>query len=454
MRKLKTLDLKKLFAKIFEDEFIIKKPIFMKSLKQELEDRGLLYQCSNEKMFDLYDKGWELFYCGFDPTADSLHLWNFIGFMVAIHIMRRGNKYRALTWWATGMIWDPGWKDAERTFLDEKALDNNQKAISNQISGILENLKDFTGENFEFDFVNNKEFYKDMWYLDFLREIWKYITINVMMSKDTVKKRIEDPKQSISYTEFSYMLLQGYDFAKMYKDDKLKLQIGWQDQWGNLVTGTEIIRKKYESETYALTWPLITDASGKKFGKSEWNAMFLDKNKTSPYFIYQYFMNTADNDISRYLKMLTLIETEEIDEVVKKHMESPENREGQKLLAYKVIEIVHGKKEADLAVKISDFMFGWADRLEVLKWLSADEIETFKNSMWGFDYTWENLFETIVKSELEKSNWNARNAVKSGAVFINEEKIEDFNFDVASAFISEKVLLLRKGKKNFRIIVK
>ena len=426
----------------------------MKSLKQELEDRGLLFQKSNDKLFEEFDAGWKNFYCGFEPTADSLHLWNFIGFIVAIHIMKRGNKYTALTGWATGMIWDPGWKDSERVFLSEETLNNNEKAISKQITWILDNLEKFTWEEFKFDFVNNKEFYKDMWYLDFLREVWKYITINVMMSKDTVKKRIEDPKQSISYTEFSYMLLQGYDFSKMYKDDNMILQIWGQDQWGNLVTGTEIIRKKYESEAYALTWPLITDASGKKFGKSEWNAMFLDKNKTSPYFIYQYFMNTGDNDISRYLKMLTLIETEEIDKVVKNHMESPENREGQKLLAYKVIEIVHGEKEADLAVKISDFMFGWADRLEVLKWLSADEIETFKNSMWGFDYTWENLFETIVKSELEKSNWNARNAVKSGAVFINEEKIEDFNFDVASAFINDKVLLLRKGKKNFRIITK
>jgi len=261
-----------------------------------------------------FDAGWKNFYCGFDPTADSLHLWNFIGFMVAIHLMRRWNKYTALTGGATGMIWDPGWKDAERTFLSEQDLDNNQKAISNQITWILNNLKDFTWEKFEFDFVNNKDFYKNMWYLDFLREVWKYITVNVMMSKDTVKKRIEDPKQSISYTEFSYMLLQGYDFAKLHKDSNMLLQIWWQDQWGNLVTWTEIIRKKYDWESYALTWPLITDATGRKFGKSEWNAIWLDKNKTSPYFIYQYFMNTSDNDVERYLKMLTLIETEEIDE--------------------------------------------------------------------------------------------------------------------------------------------
>ena len=340
----------------------------MKPLKQELEGRGVLYQCSNEDMWEKFEKWWEKFYCGFDPTADSLHLWNFIGFMVAIHIMRRWNSYTALTGGATGMIGDPGWKDSERTFLSEENLDNNQKAISNQISWILETLKNFTDEDYDYWFVNNKDFYKDMWYLDFLREVGKYITINVMMSKDTVKKRIEDPSQSISYTEFSYMLLQWYDFSKMYKDDAMKLQIWWQDQWWNLVTWTEIIRKKYDAETYALTWPLITDSTWKKFGKSEWNAIWLDKNKTSPYEIYQYFVNTADNDISRYLKMLTLIETEEIDDLVQKHMMMPELREWQKILAYEVVEIIHGTKEAETALKISDFMFGGDNRTEILKW--------------------------------------------------------------------------------------
>lgn len=427
----------------------------MKPLKQELEDRGLLFQSSNDKLFEEFDAGGKNFYCGFDPTADSLHLWNFIGFMVAIHIMRRWNKYTALTGWATGMIWDPGWKDAERSFLSEEDLDNNQKTISKQINWIIKNLENFTGENFKVNFVNNKDFYKQMWYLDFLREVWKYITVNVMMSKDTVKKRIEDPKKSISYTEFSYMLLQGYDFTKLFKEENVILQIGGQDQWGNLVTGTEIIRKKYDWESYALTWPLITDSTGKKFGKSEWNAMFLDKNKTTPYFIYQYFMNTSDIDIERYMKMLTLIETEEIDEIVKNHLKKPEDRVWQKLLAYKVVEIIHGKKEAELAEKISDFMF-WnlKNRIEILESLDYEKIEIFKSAIWGFKYNWENLFETIVNSGLEKSNSNARNSIKSGAIFINEEKVEDFNLDLSKKFIHDKVLLLRKGKKNFRIISK
>lgn len=426
----------------------------MKTLKQELQDRALLYQFSSEDLFKKFDEGKGSFFCGFDPTADSLHLWNFIGFMVGVHLMRRGNKYIVLTGWATWMIWDPGWKDAERNFLSSDDLDRNQKAISIQISWILKNLENFTWNNFKYSFVNNKDFYINMWYLDFLREIWKYITINVMMSKDTVKKRIEDPSKSISYTEFSYMLLQGYDFCKLFKDNSVTLQIGGQDQWWNLVTWTELIRKKYETETFALTWPLIVDSTWKKFGKSEGNALFLDKNKTSAYEIYQYFMNTPDLDISRYLKMLTLIETEEIDEIVKKHMEKPEEREGQKLLAYKIVEIIHWIIEADLALNISDFMFGWLDRVEVLKWLNKHEIISFYNALWGFKYTQENLFETIVKSWLTNSNSEARQAVQSWAIYINEQKIIDFNHDVFWDFINDKIFLIRKGKKNFRIVIK
>ncbi len=439
----------------------------MKPLKQELEERWLLYQITNDEIFKKLDKWWVKFYLGFDPSADSLHLWNFIWFMVAVHLMRRWNIYTALTWGATGMIWDPGWKDAERNFLDEKTLANNQKAISKQITEILKNLESFTWDKFSYNFVNNKDFYKNMWYLDFLREVWKYITVNSMIAKDTVKKRIEDPKKSISYTEFSYQLLQGYDFAKMYKDDNMLVQIWWQDQWGNLVTGVEIIRKKYDWETYALTWPLITDSTGKKFGKSEWNAMFLDENKTTAYFIYQYFMNTSDKDLEKYLKMLTLIETEEIEKIVKNHLKNPEKREWQKTLAFKIVEIVHGTKKAKLCEKITNFIFWKAHpnpllegedtakwRLSLLQSLNKEELEIFKKSIWGFDYASENLFEIIVKSGLAKSNTEARQALSSGAIYINEEKISDPKYDFFKDFIDNKFLLLQKWKKNFRLILK
>lgn len=426
----------------------------MKPIKQELQDRWLLYQFSDEKIFELLDEGGKNFYCGFDPSADSLHLWNFIGFMVALHIMRRWNIYTALTWWATWMIWDPGWKNSERTFLSIETLDNNQKAISSQISNMLDKLSNFTEEKYSYKFVNNKTFYENMNFLDFLREVWKFITVNTMMNKEAVKKRIEDPSLSISYTEFSYQLLQGYDYAKMHKEDNMILQIWGQDQWWNLLTWTELIRKKYDSDSYALTWPLITDSTWKKFGKSEWNAMFLSEEKTSPYFIYQYFMNTTDEDISRYMKMLTLIETEEIDEIVKKHFEKPENREGQKILAFKVVEIVHWTKKAELCQKISEFMFGDEDKIEILKNLSDEELKIFQNAMWWINFSSENLFEIIVNSWLENSNSNARKTLESGWISINWQKITDTKYDFSSDFINEKFLLLQKWKKNFRLILK
>lgn len=426
----------------------------MKKIKQELLDRWLLYQFTNDSLFDRFDK-WEWsFYCGFDPTADSLHLGNFIGFMVWVHLMRRWNKYFSLTWWATWMIWDPGWKDSERIFLSEEILNNNQIKISKQMSDIFKNLEDFTWKKFKYDFVNNKDFYKDMNFLDFLREVWKYITVNSMISKDTVKKRIEDPSKSISYTEFSYQLLQWYDFSKLYKDDSVTLQIWWQDQWWNLLTWVELIRKKYDKEVHALTRPLITDSTGKKFGKSEWNAMFLDKSKTSPYFIYQYFMNTSDEDIAKYMKMLTLMETEEVDEIVKSHLVNPEAREWQKLLAYKIVEIIHSDKEAKTAIKISELMFWKQDKIEIIKNSNKDEINSIFSELGWIDYNWENLFEMIVNSGLATSNTDARKVMESWAFYINEQKITDSKYEFSNDFIDNKYLLLRKWKKNFKLVVR
>ncbi len=418
-----------------------------------MEDRWLLYQVSWDSFFEKFDKWEGSFYCWFDPTADSLHLWNFIGFMVWVHLMRRWNKYIALTGWATGMIWDPGWKDAERAFLSEEDLKKNEMKIAAQISEIFMNLTQNLWESFKFWFVNNKDFFEWMSYLEFLRDVWKYITINNMIAKDTVKKRIEDPSKSISYTEFSYMLLQWYDYVRLFEDKWVTLQIWGQDQWWNLVTWTELIRKKLDWEAHVLTWSLITDASWKKFGKSEWNAIWLDKDKTSPYEIYQYFMNTTDEDIERYLKMLTLIEVEEIENIVKNHMKAPEKREGQKTLAYKVVEIIHWEKDANTSVVISDVIF-WDKKIELIKSMDDDMLFELQKAMWWFKYSGESLFETIVNSWLENSNSNARNAIKSWAIFINEEKVSDFNLDLSDKFISDKVLLLRKWKKNFRIITK
>ena len=423
----------------------------MLELKKELEQRGLLYQNSSEDLFSLYEKGNQSLYCGFDPTADSLHLWNFIGFMTAVHFMRRNNKYIAIVGGATGMIGDPGGKDAERTFLSEEQLRKNEQAIRNQIWYLLKNIEEVTGEKLEYEVVNNYDFFKNMSILDFLREVGKYVTVNNMIKKDTVRKRVEDPDKSISYTEFSYMLLQGYDFYKLFADYGVKLQIGGQDQWWNLVTWIELIRKKLDKEAYALTFPLITDSNGKKFGKSEWNAIWLDANKTSPFKLYQFLINTTDEDVERYLKLLTLMDFDEIKKVVEKHKQKPELRYGQKILAEKVVEIIHWKKQAQLAKKLSEFLFGTENKLDILSKLDKSELKEFIKEVWGKKYEWEDLLDLLVNTGLAPSRGQAKKDIKSGAIYMNEKKVE--SFDAKPEFISD-ILLLRKGKKKYAIVEK
>ena len=347
------------------------------NLRQELEARGLLYQMTNENFFDLYEKGGEKFYCGYDPTADSLHLGHFLTFMAAVNFMKRGNTFVMLIGGATGMIGDPTGKTEARAFLGLEELRHNQEAITVQVGQILENLKKLTGKDFQFEVVNNYDFYKDYTVFDWYRTVGKYITINTMLSKESVKKRMENPESGISYTEFSYMLLQGNDFVHLYENNGVKLQIGGSDQRGNMVTGTEMLRKKTagEAESYVMTIPLMMDSSGKKFGKSEGNAIWLDQTKNSPYFVYQYFINTADADVEKYLRAFTLLEIPEIEAIIAQHQEKPELRYGQKQLAKYVIQVLFGKEASEQAEKISEFLFGTGDKLALLKAMSAEEIK-------------------------------------------------------------------------------
>lgn len=424
------------------------------NLQETLQNRWYLYQFSDAAIFEKLEKWEEKFYVGFDPTAESLHMGNFIGFMTAVQLMLRGNTYYALVWGATGMIGDPGWKDAERNFLDIDTLNHNVLSIQTQIGSIIARLEEQTGKKLHFKMVNNLDFYEGVSYLDFLREVGKYHTVNQMIAKDTVKKRIEDPDKSISYTEFSYMLLQGFDYYYLHKNMGVNLQMWGQDQWGNLVTGIELIRKKAEDEVYCFTWPLITDATGKKFGKSEWNALFLDRKKTSPYAIYQYFINTADLDLGRYLKLLTLLSLEDIQEILTKHSASPELRFGQQRLAFEVVKIIHWHRDAELSEKISEFLFGDEDKLTLLKSLSHEEFEVFFESIGWCKYTGQNLFGLFVESGLETSNSTARQTLQNGGMFVNEVQIIDGKHDISSDFIGGKFLLLRKGKKSYKIIKK
>lgn len=426
-------------------------------LREELETRGLIYQFTDEKLFDLYEKWGQKFYCGFDPTADSLQLGNFVSFMTAVNFMKRNNTFVMIIWWATGMIGDPSFKATDRVMLDEATLRNNEKAITKQVQQILENLKSISWYDFKFEVINNYDFYKNMSIFEFLSSAGKYITVNNMLSKESVKKRIEDPEMSITYTEFSYMLLQGYDFLTLYEKHKVKLQIGWSDQRGNMVTGTEMIRKKLwgEAESFVMTFPLITDSTGKKFWKSEWNAIFLDPNKTSPYFAYQYFMNTTDDDVEKYLKIFTLLDFDVVTGIVNNHKQNPELRYGQKQLANYLITTVYGEEAADQSIKISEILFGQGDRLETIKTMSKDNIQALQKETWGCEITETEtkLIDLFSQAGLTESNGEAKKLITSGSLYCNEEKITDIQQIIKKEDFINGVLLLRKWKKQYKIVI-
>ena len=424
-------------------------------LREELEARGLLYQTTNEAFFDLYDQGGEKFYCGYDPTADSLHLGHFLTFMAAVNFMKRGNTFVMLIGGATGMIWDPTGKSEARAFLGLDQLRHNQEAITEQVGQILENLKKLTGKDFQFKVVNNYDFYKDLSVFDWYRTVGKYITLNTMLSKESVKKRLENTESGISYTEFSYMLLQGNDFVHLYENEWVKLQIWGSDQRGNMVTWTEMLRKKTEgeAESYVMTIPLMMDASGKKFGKSEGNAIWLDQRKNSPYFVYQYFLNSADADVEKFLRAFTLLEIAEIEEIVAKHNEKPESRYGQRQLANYVIQTLFGKQAAEQAEKITDFLFGSEDKMQMINEFSREEIQALARETGSCEIN-ENeirVLELLVKCGIVDSNGEAKKIIAQGAIYVNENKISDIASSFSTQDASNGVLLIRKGKKNYKI---
>ena len=424
-------------------------------LREELEARGLIYQATNEAFFDLYDQGGEKFYCGYDPTADSLHLGHFLTFMAAVNFMKRGNTFVMLIGGATGMIGDPTGKSEARAFLGLDQLRHNQEAITLQVGQILENLKQLTGRDFQFKVVNNYDFYKDLSVFEWYRTVGKYITLNTMLSKESVKKRLENTESGISYTEFSYMLLQGNDFVHLYENEGVKLQIWGSDQWGNMVTGTEILRKKTEgeAESYVMTIPLMMDASGKKFGKSEGNAIWLDQNKNSPYFVYQYFLNSADADVEKFLRAFTLLEISEIEEIVDKHHEKPESRYGQRQLANYVIQTLFGKQAAEQAEKITDFLFGNEDKMQMITTFSREEINALARETWSCEINEKEIriLELLVKCGISESNGEAKKLISQGAIYVNEEKVSDISAEFTAQDARNGVLLIRKGKKTYKI---
>lgn len=414
---------------------------------------------TSEDFFDIYDKWGENFYCGYDPTADSLHLGNLVTIMAAVNFMKKWNTFYLLVWWATGMIWDPGGKDVEREFLSEETLRYNQKAITKQVHDLLENLKKLSGQDFKFKVINNYDFYKNMSVLDFLRNVGKYITVNTMIAKDIVKKRVQDPDKSISYTEFSYTLLQWNDFLKLHREENITLQISGSDQRGNITTWTELVRKIENKEVYGFTVPLILDSMGKKFWKSEWNAIWLDQTKNSPYFVYQFFMNTSDEDVSRFLKLFTLLEISEIDSIVERHRADPALRIGQKTLADYVVTTLFGEDASKQAQNISEILFGQEDKMQLIADMSKSDLkalwaETWMITLSALENTTKKILDICTATGISASNWEAKKLIQSWAIAINEDKLENIQREITDADFVNGVVLLRKGKKVFKVVMK
>ena len=395
-------------------------------------------------------------YVGIDPTADSLHIGHLVGVMLLKHFQLSGHKPLALVGGATGMIGDPSGKSNERNLLDETTLRHNQEALKRQLARFL----DFTSNAANAaELVNNYDWMKDFSFLDFIRDIGKHITVNYMMSKDSVKKRLSsESADGMSFTEFTYQLVQGYDFLHLYKNKNCTLQMGGSDQWGNITTGTELVRRIASGKAFALTCPLITKADGTKFGKSEGGNIWLDANRTSPYKFYQYWLNTSDVDAEKYIKIFTFLSKETIESLNEKHRLEPHLRGLQKCLAEEITTMVHSASDLENAIKASGILFGnaTADDLKQLDETTFLEVfegvpqaEIAKNEI-------ENGIDIVSvlneKSGFFKSNGEARRALVANSISVNKEKVTETFVVSAKDLINNQFVLLQSGKKNYFVI--
>ena len=388
-------------------------------------------------------------YIGFDPTADSLHIGSLVQIMILVHLQRCGHKPIALMGGATGMVGDPSGKSKERNMLSEDVLQHNLQSVQKQ----MERFLDFDSGETSAEIVNNYDWFKDFSFLDFIREAGKHISINYMMAKDSVKSRLET---GMSFTEFSYQLVQGYDFYWLYKNKNCKIQLGGSDQWGNITTGTEFIRRKDGGEAFAVTTPLIKKADGGKFGKTEEGNVWLDKRLTSPYKFYQFWLNSSDEDVKKYIRIFTLLTKEEIEKLEAQHDEAPHTRLLQKTLAEDITIRVHSKEDLDAAIKASNILFGKSTSEDLL---SIDQ-ETFLSVFEGVPQfsvckadLETNIFDFLAeKTQVFSSKGEARRMIQSNAVSINKEKISSDKVLSDYDLISSKYLLVQKGKKNYFLI--
>lgn len=397
-------------------------------------------------------------YLGIDPTADSLHIGHLCGVMMLRHFQRCGHKPIALVGGATGMIGDPSGKSAERNLLDEATLRHNQEAIKKQLGRFLDFESDAPNRA---ELVNNYDWMKDVTFLDFAREIGKHITVNYMMAKDSVQKRLNgEARDGLSFTEFTYQLLQGNDFLHLYQAKNCKLQLGGSDQWGNITTGAELVRRKLGGEVFALTCPLITKADGGKFGKTESGNVWLDARYTSPYKFYQFWLNVSDSDAEKYLKIFTFLTKEEIEALAAEHAEDPGKRPLQKRLAKEVTTMVHGEEAYNAAVEASNILFSNQAREALMKLDEATLLDIFEGVP-TFEISKEELEAGIplldflaTATKVFPSKGEARKMVQGNGVSLNKEKVSDPNMIVNSdMLIAGKYILAQRGKKNYYLVI-
>ena len=416
---------------------------------EELNWRGMIHDIMPGTR-EQFEKEMTAAYIGFDPTADSLHIGNLVQIMILVHLQKSGHKPFVLVGGATGMVGDPSGKSQERNLLNEKTLNRNLIAVQKQ----LEQFLDFDCGKNSAVVVNNYDWFKEFSFLEFIRDIGKHMSVNYMMAKDSVKSRLET---GMSFTEFSYQLVQGYDFYWLWKNKNCKVQLGGSDQWGNIVSGTELIRRKGGGKAFAVTTPLIQKADGGKFGKTESGNIWLDKSKTSAYKFYQFWLNSSDEDAKNYIKIFTLKSEEEIKKIIEEHDKNPHLRLLQKSIAEEVTTRVHSKEDLEMAIKASGILFG-RSTAEDLK--SLDE-ETFLSVFEGvpqFEVNKSDLSAGILdllaeKTQVFVSKGEARRMIQSNAVSINKEKItEDFQLS-ENDLLNRKYILAQKGKKNYFLII-
>jgi len=425
----------------------------MKNLIEELKWRGMVQDITPGTEEQL-NKEMTTGYIGFDPTADSLHIGNLVPIILLIHLQKCGHKPIALVGGATGMVGDPSGKSEERNLLSEDILNHNVACVKAQLQKFL-NFD--TSLSSAAEMVNNYDWFKQITFLDFIRDTGKHITVNYMMSKDSVRKRL-DGATGMSFTEFTYQLVQGYDFYWLYKNKQVKLQMGGSDQWGNIVTGTELIRRKSGGEAFAFTCPLITKADGGKFGKSEKGNVWLDAAKTSPYQFYQFWLNAADADAIKYIKIFTFLPQEEIESLIAQHTGNEHQRLLQKKLAEEVTCFVHSRSDYEFAVKASDILFN-NDTSETLLQLNEEQLLQVMEGVPAVDFANATLQDGIdivgflADTKIFSSKGEARKMVQGGGVSINKIKVDATDFIVKKdVLLNDKYLLIQKGKKNYYLV--